>query len=849
MGNTATCAFAVSVTDTELPTITCPANIAVANTPGLCSAIVSYSTPVGTDNCSGATTIQTLGLASGASYPVGATTNIFKVTDGTGNTATCAFAVSVTDTELPTITCPANIAVANTPGLCSAVVSYSTPVGTDNCSGATTIQTLGLPSGASYPVGATTNIFKVTDGTGNTATCAFAVSVTDTELPTITCPANIAVANTPGLCSAVVSYTTPVGTDNCSGATTIQTLGLPSGASYPVGATTNIFKVTDGTGNTATCAFAVSVTDTELPTITCPANIAVANITNLCSAVVSYSPPVGTDNCSSPTTIQTAGAASGASYPVGVTTNIFKVTDGAGNTATCAFTVTVNDTQLPIITCPANIAVNTAVNQCSAVVSYIAPVGSDNCSGATTGLTSGLVSGSVFPRGVTTNTFTVTAGNGQTAACAFTVTVTDNQAPVITCPANQNIFASGTCTGTVGAWSPVSLSDNCTATGAITVTQTPPANTILSGHNATTVVTLTANDGNGNNSSCSFSVTLKDITAPVALCKNAIVNLGSNGSVTVAPTVVNNGSSDNCAFSLTLTPNTFTCANIGLNTVTLRATDAGGNTASCTARVTIRDLSAPTAQCKNATIFLNSLGQATLSVAQVNNGSSDACGFSTMTLTQTQFTCAELAGSTWPVTLTLTDVNGNAASCLSQVTVKDAIAPTAICEDVTVQLGSNGRVTVYGANLADNSFDNCSVWSYSPLARLYSTANIGNNNLTITVKDWSGNAATCVSVVTVLPFSGNTFQQGAAKQGAFEFAVFPNPTSGEATVAFELPVEQAFVVSVFDMSGRLVYRQEDIGVAGENSQPVSLGGIAAGVYIVDFQSAGLKAQKRLVVQE
>ncbi len=329
----------------------------MANTPGLCSAVVSYTTPVGTDNCSGAPTIQTLGLPSGASFPVGATTNIFKVTDGTGNTATCAFAVSVTDTQLPTITCPTNIAVANTPGLCSAVVSYTTPVGTDNCSSPTTIQTLGLPSGASYPVGATTNIFKVTDGTGNTATCAFAVSVTDTELPTITCPTNIAVANTPGLCSAVVSYTTPVGTDNCSGATTIQTLGLPSGASYPVGATTNIFKVTDGTGNTATCAFAVSVTDTQLPTITCPTNIAVANTTNLCSAIVSYTTPVGTDNCSGATTIQTLGLPSGASYPVGATTNIFKVTDGTGNTATCAFAVSVTDTQLPTITCPTNIAV------------------------------------------------------------------------------------------------------------------------------------------------------------------------------------------------------------------------------------------------------------------------------------------------------------------------------------------------------------------------------------------------------------------------------------------------------------------------------------------------------------
>ncbi len=40
-------------------------------------------------------------------------------------------------------------------------------------------------------------------------------------------------------------------------------------------------------------------------------------------------------------------------------------------------------------------------------------------------------------------------------------------------------------------------------------------------------------------------------------------------------------------------------------------------------------------------------------------------------------------------------------------------------------------------------------------AKVHTTAHLGNNNLTITVKDWSNNAATCVSVVTVLPYSNS----------------------------------------------------------------------------------------------
>jgi hypothetical protein len=98
-------------------------------------------------------------------------------------------------------------------------------------------------------VGVTTNTFEVTDAAGNTATCSFTVTVNDTEDPAITCPADITTSNDTGDCSAVVTYTTPVGTDNCTGATTTQTAGLPSGSAFPVGVTTNTFEVTDAAGN------------------------------------------------------------------------------------------------------------------------------------------------------------------------------------------------------------------------------------------------------------------------------------------------------------------------------------------------------------------------------------------------------------------------------------------------------------------------------------------------------------------------------------------------------------------------------------------------------------------------
>src|SRR5690606_33288565 len=118
----------------------------------------------------------------------------------------------------------------------------------DNCPGSSIAQTAGLANGSLYPIGTTTNTFIATDNSGNTTTCSFDVTVNDTETPVINCPGNIAQKNDLGVCGAVITYTAPVGTDNCSGSTTIQTAGLASGSTFPLGTTTNTFLITDAAG-------------------------------------------------------------------------------------------------------------------------------------------------------------------------------------------------------------------------------------------------------------------------------------------------------------------------------------------------------------------------------------------------------------------------------------------------------------------------------------------------------------------------------------------------------------------------------------------------------------------------
>jgi hypothetical protein len=119
---------------------------------------------------------------------------------------------------------------------------------------------------ATYPKGTTTITWTATDhaSPANQSSCVQTITVEDHEPPTISCQADIIADFDPAVNGAVVTYTTPVGVDNCPGAITTRTTGLASGSTFPTGTTTNTFVVTDASGNTASCSFKVTVALTSL---------------------------------------------------------------------------------------------------------------------------------------------------------------------------------------------------------------------------------------------------------------------------------------------------------------------------------------------------------------------------------------------------------------------------------------------------------------------------------------------------------------------------------------------------------------------------------------------------------
>ena len=473
----------------------------------MCGNVVNFELPVGTDNCASYIITQTSGLASGAFYPIGLTQEIFMIEDVSGNIAVCQFSITIVDETYPEITCPENLTVANDAGVCGAIVNYDLPLGSDNCGGAIITLNQGLGSGALYPIGQTTESYIIEDGSGNVHQCSFQITVEDEEVPVIICPENQTVANDAGLCGAIVNYDLPLGSDNCSGALITLDQGLGSGALYPIGQTTESYFIEDVSGNVGQCSFQITVEVIEAPEITCPGNLTVVNDSGICGAIVNYNLPLGTDNCSGALITLDQGLGSGALYPIGQTMESYSIDYGSGNVDQCSFQITVEDVEVPIITCPDNLTVVNDAGICGAIVIYDFPLGSDNCDGALITLDQGLGNGALYPIGQMTESYSIEDGSGNIHQCSFQITVEDVEAPVITCPNDISIDIDLFEDSALVDYNLPVVSDNCGNPIAHLVSGQESGSNFPVGVN---FVIYASVDAVGNSDTCQFTITVND---------------------------------------------------------------------------------------------------------------------------------------------------------------------------------------------------------------------------------------------------------------------------------------------------------------------------------------------------
>jgi gliding motility-associated-like protein len=270
-------------------------------------------------------------------FAPGDTAVLWQATDSSENITTKAQLITVVDNTPPTGTVTP-ITLPTDTGVCYATVTADilmqyTADPTDECQ--LTPLNITNDTRSQLAVGVHSVTYIITDDSGNSTTITQTVTIEDISPPIITPP------ETKTVNTCVYILTPPQITDNCS----VYTYKNDAPQPFPVGNTMVTWTVSDSYGNTVTATQNVIVNDNANPTISVGSNIMIGADLGSCFATsVNLGTPLYTDDCSS----STIGNNAQVSYPIGVTTVTWVVTDAIGNATSAIQFITVVDNEKPV---------------------------------------------------------------------------------------------------------------------------------------------------------------------------------------------------------------------------------------------------------------------------------------------------------------------------------------------------------------------------------------------------------------------------------------------------------------------------------------------------------------------
>ncbi|WP_159518818.1 Ig-like domain-containing protein, partial [Sunxiuqinia indica] len=356
------------------------------------------------------------------------------------------------------------------------------------------------------------------------------------------------------------------------------------------------------------------------------------------------------------------------------------VTDEYGNTDNCSFWVNTDDTTPPDITvCAADttVVLDASCNFSLPDFTNDADLSITECSSYV--VSQSPVAGTVISD-TTQVTLTVTDEYGNSASCTFDVNTNDIIAPIITaCATDLSADADANCEALVPDFTgDVIATDNCNDASSLTITQSPAAGaTVATGVN---VVTITVEDKAGNSTTCDVNFTVNDVTPPTFTCNDITIELDESDQYSITDediALIVTDLEDNCSsvdgeISISLGTEVFTCATLGAQTVTVKVSDAEGNTATCDVTITVVDTIPPTITCAgDVTATIQSNGACTGLVSVPSPTVSDNCGVASVT---NDFNSSSNASGNYPagetvLTWTVTDNSGNTETCTQTINV------------------------------------------------------------------------------------------------------------------------------------------------------------------------------------
>lgn len=449
--------------------------------------------------------------------PIGSNTVTFSAVDSSGNGSSVTTQVIVADLAAPVISLLGDSTITLPVGTAFVDPGFNATDNVDGDLGASVLAsgTVDINTPGTYTIN-----YNVSDAAGNAAmTVTRTVIVSDNDPPILTVPAAISVeaetaAGTAATQSAIAAFLAAANASDAVDAEVSISNNAP--AVFPLGATEVQFTATDASGNAVSASSSVTVVDTTAPAINLPADITVdadsaAGTAASADAIAAFLAAATSTDLVDGALVP--GNNAPAVFPIGTTVVEFSVSDAAGNSAQASASVTVSDLSAPVITLNGEADISLGIG---AVFSDPGAAAQDTVDGDLSAAIA--VSGSVNTAvaGVYTLSYNVsdTAGNAAETRTR-TVTVSDNQAPVLSVPAATTLAAENAQGTAASAAEVVAFLDAATATD-------DAASDILISNNApavlplgSTVVTFTATDASGNSASADSTITVSDLTPPV----------------------------------------------------------------------------------------------------------------------------------------------------------------------------------------------------------------------------------------------------------------------------------------------------------------------------------------------
>lgn len=503
-------------------------------------------------------------------------------------------------------------------------------------------------------------LWTVTDACGNSTSFMQTIEVVDTITPTFEVPADVTIYCTTDIDTSQTGSPSNI-FDNCN--PNLELMFTDSREENGCEITINRFwQIADGCGSSNILPQLITIVDTIAPGITNPAtdlnltcstadalsqqfeewiaNLGGASAEDECNSIDFFAAQPGSYDIDDAQSFPGMPVTSFADFVCGGSLSDsmmvdFVFYDVCGNASISTANITFSDTQAPtIIDTIEDLSVE-VIGGCEHTLQISFPAVEDDCTVDSLLQKLILVDGLAVPAntlnldtslfiGMHEIIYVVSDCAGNKDSLIQMIDIIDNEAPTVICAEDMILPAvDTTCGASLELLSGIEFSDNCelavisyTLSGAnevplgiISLEDTMQVISILPGEST---IEYTFVDFSGNSVSCSHLISVDDQTRPVLQCKDdtLILSIDELSTFQTSRADLVREASDNCELdSIFYMPNVLDCNSLDeVNEITIRAVDASGNLASCTASLYVEidslELSFATGLCSGDSLQL-----------------------------------------------------------------------------------------------------------------------------------------------------------------------------------------------------------------------------------------------------